>query len=237
MVLQKVKRLIDYWERWDIPMEHKHEVNPWLDLWSRENYLYFTLPVSLNFQRSSTAMRKAALDTWEDTETNYLFFPELVVEAEYEKIQADLRKHKLSLQPNKHTQIRTTISKSLFEKHDSDPRKLVSSKKRCVVQIQNYLRENKKNFPYLNWSKMCDYWMFIMHHYTDIKLQNKHKLSIIPDTHIQQASIVLWVSLTEDKPDMVKEKWFKLLKWTDINPVDLHSMLWNWSRNDFKPWA
>ena len=54
--------------------------------------------------------------------------------------------------------------------------------------------------------------MFIMSHYTDIKLQNKHLLSIIPDTHIQQASRVLGITKETDNPEQVKEKRFALLK-------------------------
>jgi hypothetical protein len=234
-MLQKVYNLITLREEGLIPREHQHEVNPWLDLGSRENYLYFTLPVALNFQRSSPAMRQAALRTREDPETNYLFFPESIVQTEYSKIQKDLIKHKLWLQPNKHTQIRTTLCQTLSELRSNDPRKLLESHRFDVMEIQSQLRENKKLYPYLNGSKMCDYWMFIMSHYTDIQLQNKDKLSIIPDTHIQQASIVLWITTPQDDPETVKVKWFKLLDGSGIYPMDLHSMLWNRSRNGFKP--
>lgn len=234
-ILQKVQKLIQARESGDIPQEHKHEVNPWLDLWSRENYLYFTLPISLNFQRSSPAMRSSALATRNDPETNYLYFPEEVVKYSFEKIQADITKHKLWLQKNKHTQIRITLCRTLNEKRDNDPRKLIKNKKSCVTQIRNELIENKKSYPYLNGSKMCDYRMFIMSHYTDITLQNKHKLSIIPDTHIQQASIKLWLTTEKDSPEQVKEKRFGLLKNTWIHPVDLHSMFRNRSRNNFNP--
>lgn len=127
------------------------------------------------------------------------------------------------------------LCKTFHENRENDPRNLIHTKKSCVIQIRNELTENKKLYPYLNGSKMCDYWMFIMSHYTDIQLQNKHKLSIIPDTHIQQASIVLGITTSTDSPEQVKEKWFALLNGTGINPVDLHSMLWNWSRNNFLP--
>lgn len=234
-IFQKIQQLIWYRNNKKIPQEHKHEVNPWLDLWSRENYLYFTLPVALNFQRSSPAMRSSALATWNDSMTNYLFYPEQVITYSFEKIQADLIKYKLGLQKNKHTQIRIALCKTLYEKRDSDPRNLITAKRSCVTQIRNELISNKKDYPYLNGPKMCDYRMFIMSHYTNINLKNKHKLSIIPDTHIQQASIKLWLTTDKDTPDQVKEKWFNLLQGSNIYPVDLHSMLWNWSRNNFKP--
>jgi hypothetical protein len=84
-----------------------------------------------------------------------------------------------------------TLCASLHLLWQNDPRVLLAANAWDVVQIREYLVTNKKAYPYLNGSKMCDYRMFIMSHYTDIPLQNKQKLSIIPDTHIQQASIVL----------------------------------------------
>lgn len=100
-----------------------------------------------------------------------------------------------------------------FHQHrENDPRNLIKTKRSCVTRIRNELQNNKKDYPYLNGSKMCDYRMFIMSHYTDIQLQNRHLLSIIPDTHIQQASIVLGITTTTDTPEQVKEKRFALLK-------------------------
>lgn len=234
-MIQRIHNLIAHRNNWDIPRMHQHEVNPGLDLGSRENYLYFTLPVSLNYQRSSPAMWQAALKTRDDPQTNYLFFPEQVINKEFHQIQKDLVKHKLGLQPNKHTQIRYTISQTLNNLRNNDPRALLQKHNYDVIAIQNELQWNKKLYPYLNGSKMCDYWMFIMSHYTDIQLQNKHKLSIIPDTHVQQASIVLGLTSEKDDPETIKKKRFDLLDWSWLYPADLHSMLRNRSRNNFKP--
>lgn len=84
-----------------------------------------------------------------------------------------------------------TLCTTFHEKWDDDPRKLIKANESSVVQIRKELMINHHAYPYLRGSKMCDYRMFIMSHYTDISLQDRHKLSIIPDTHIQQASIVL----------------------------------------------
>ncbi len=223
------------WARNEIPRLKEHEVHPELPLGSRERYLYFTLAPSLNFQRQSTALWQAALLTWNDAETNYLFYPEKVVETPYEKVQKDLRKHKLSLQLNKHTDIWIALCKGLHRDWNSDPRALIKDRHSCVTRIINYLQENKKQYPYLNGSKMSNYWLYILDSYTDIKLQNKHKLSIIPDTHVQQCSIHLGISKEGDTPEQVANAWFELLAGTDIAPVTVHPILWNWSRNNFKP--
>ena len=53
LVLEKLKTLKKQFEDGVIPVEHKHEVNPGLPKGSRENYLYFIMTCSLNYQRSS----------------------------------------------------------------------------------------------------------------------------------------------------------------------------------------
>lgn len=234
-ILSKVKILIEHWKNGDIPRLAHHEVHPKLKLGSRERYLYFTLPPSLNFQRISTSMWKSALATWEDTETNYLFFPEKVVLEDYSKIQKDLNKHKLSLQINKHTDIWISLCKAFNNYWDNDPRNLIKANKFEALNIINYLKENKKDFPYLNGSKMSNYWLYILDSYTNVKIKDKNNISIIPDTHVQQCSIHLGLTKNEDSPEEVALKWKELLSGTGINPVEMHPILWNWSRNNFKP--
>src|SRR5262245_5522350 len=113
VLLEKAKRLFLSFRTGNIPTLAEHEVHPDLDPGSRENYLYFTLPPCINFQRHSPAMWRSALATWSDPKTNYLFFPEKVVKRRRETIQADLVKHKLALQKNKHTDIWIAISTAL----------------------------------------------------------------------------------------------------------------------------
>lgn len=76
MLLDSVKELLAHYEQGQIPTLSQHEANSGLPLGSRENYLYFTLPVCINFQRSLPAMWAAALNTWKDEQTRYVFFPE-----------------------------------------------------------------------------------------------------------------------------------------------------------------
>ena len=104
VILEKVRKLKNAFEAGLIKQGHKHEVNPGLPRDGRINYLYFTLPVSINYQRSSPAMWASALETYNDPKTNYLFYPEKVVERSFEYLQADLIKHRLALQRNRHVQ-------------------------------------------------------------------------------------------------------------------------------------
>ncbi|MDO8582497.1 MAG: hypothetical protein Q7R63_00680 [bacterium] len=233
--LKRVLQLHKSFREGKIPTIKNHEINPGHPKGSRENYLYFTLPPCLNFQRSSPSMWKSAFATWSDPETNYLFYPEKVVTTPYEKVQKDLVKHKLSLQKNKHTNIWVTICKSLHDKFNDDPRKLIKDSNSSVIQIVKYLRENKTTFPYLNGPKMSNYWLYILDHYSDLKLIDKNELSIIPDTHVAQCSEHLKITESDASPEQIAFAWKELLKDSSLTPVEMHPVLWNWSRNNFMP--
>ncbi len=237
MILQKLEKLKKYFENGDIPALHKHEVNPGLPLHSRENYLYFTLTCSLNFQRLSPNTWKSALATWNDSSTRFVFFPEKVVNTDTQSLKDALLKHKLALQPNKHIHIWQVISKTFHDEFDDDPRELFKRNDFDSMLILNTLQGTmKKQFPYLSGPKLSNYLLFILLNYTDLQLKNTHVISIIPDTHIMKATVELGLLSREQvNPKSVERVWQSLLKNTKYSPIDFHSILWNWSRNKFRP--
>lgn len=236
MSLIKVKKLLNYYESGAIPVLSQHEVHPDLPIDSRENYLYFTLPVCINFQRSSPAMWAAALNTWNDETTRYLFFPEELAAIPTEKIRSDLLKHRLGLQPNKHTLIWTTIATTLHEYYGNDPRNIIKEAAEDAGALITLLQvTHKKRFPYLSGPKLSNYWPYILSQYTDVEFTNPQEISIIPDTHVLQASVVLGIVESGANPQQVEAAWKELLEDTGINPSRVHPALWNWSRNKFQP--
>ncbi len=236
MRLEKVKHLLQMYEQGIIPALEKHEVNPDLPLGSRENYLYFTLPVCINFQRNSPALWAAALATWEDEVTRYVFYPEQLAERPMQQIRADLAKHKLALQPNKHTLIWTTIARTLHEHYLDDPRKIIEEAEGDAGKLIYLLQKTyRKRFPYLSGPKLSNYWPFILSLYTDAHFTNPQEISIIPDTHVLQSSIRLGLSDASTTPLQVEALWRELLKGSGINPSQVHPALWYWSRNKFRP--
>lgn len=235
-VLEKVRRLKGAFDGGLIEQGHKHEVNPGLPKGSRLNYLYFTLPVSVNYQRSSPAMWASALKTYNDPRTNYLFYPEKVVGEPFDKLRADLTKHRLALQSNRQVQIWQRIAATLAEHYNSDPREVLREGGMDVVRlIDNISQRYRARFPYLGGAKMSNYWLYILHNFTDARLANIDKLSIIPDTHVCQCSVVLGLTDEGSNPDKVAGRWFELLDGSEINPIDMHPILWNWSRANFQP--
>ena len=236
MPLERVKKLLAYYEQGAIPTLAQHEVHPDVPLSSRENYLYFTLPVCINFQRTSPAMWASALKTWEDETTRYLFFPEKLADVPIERVRDDLLKHRLGLQPNKHTLIWTTIARTFFQYYDSDPRKLIAEADNDAGKLITLLQKtHKKRFPYLSGPKLSNYWPYILSHYTDVQFANPQEISIIPDTHVIQSSVVLGLVPPGASSAQVEIAWKFLLKDSGINPSRVHPALWNWSRNKFEP--
>ncbi len=235
-ILPKVIKLYNLFEAGQIPTLSQHEVHPNLDKSSRENYLYFTFSPCLNFQRSSPALWQSALNTWQDFQTNYLFFPEEVVKKPREQIQKDLIKHKLALQQNKHTDIWLAISNAFHIFYKNDPRELFKLEDWDVLKIRQVIQIDKnKNFPYLSGPKMANYWLYIISHYTDAKFKNMHEISIIPDTHVIQSTVKLGITKSISSPELVAKAWKELLEGSGLTPVEMHPVLWNWSRNNFVP--
>ncbi|MDO8408084.1 MAG: hypothetical protein Q7S95_02515 [bacterium] len=235
-MLDRVLKLHELFQQGKIPTLVEHEVNPSLPKGSRENYLYFTLPPSINFQRQSPAMWASALKTWNDPKTNYLFFPEKIVQKSREHIQKSLLKHKLALQLNKHTDIWIAVSKAFNTHFKSDPRELFKTADWDVVQVHRIIQQDmRKDFPYISGPKMANYWLYILSHYTDAKFKNTQEISIIPDTHVLQSSIKLGLTDATTSPLEVAAVWKELLKGGTLAPVEMHPVLWNWSRNNFRP--
>lgn len=234
--LLRVRQLLAYFDQGRIPQLAQHEVNPNLPRGSRENYLYFTLPVCINFQRSSPAMWASALAAYEDPATNYVFFPEKLAGVPIEQIRCDLTRHKLALQPNKHTLIWTTIAAALRLYYASDPRQVLAEAGYDAGVLVRLLRTtNRTRFPYLSGPKLSNYWPYILAQYTDVRFDSMHNLSIIPDTHVIQSSEHLGLVAPGASQLQVENAWHELLSESDITPVQMHPVLWNWSRNNFQP--
>lgn len=235
-ILARVQKLAEHYRSGDIPVLAQHEVNPNLKKGSRENYLYFTLAPCLNFQRSSPALWRAANATYQDPKTNFVFFPEKVIKVSDAELKAALVKHSLAVQTNKHPFIWRTITTSLYDHYSSDPRKIIKAGNADLLKILNLVQvEQKTLFPYLSGPKLSNYWLFILAHFTDIKLKNLQDLSIIPDTHSIKSSINLGLVSEDASPIDVDLAWRELLKGSDFTPLEMHSVLWNWSRNNFLP--
>ena len=129
---------------------------------------------------------------------------------------------------------------TFIELFDGDIRKLFDMMNNDVDKIRNFIqKENKKKFPYLSGTKICNYWLYVIYQYTNRKYENIENLTVAPDTHVCKSTLKLGL-ITDDEFNsnnvqfIVIERWQELFKDTKYKPIDIHTILWLWSRNGFK---
>lgn len=240
-ILEKVDRLIKLYKEGRLGGEVMPEdANPSLEKSSVENYLYFTLPMALNYQRNSYKLWESALKTYKDEETNFVFNPKLCLKKTFEEVQYALTKYKVALQKQKQTEIWLKLCNTFVEFYDGDIRKLFDSQENNVDKIRKYIQiENKKKFPYLSGTKICNYWLYVIYQYTDRRYKDMENLTVAPDTHVCKATLKLGLITEEEFKQsnvqlIVIDRWKELLDGTNYNQIDVHTPLWLWSRNSFK---
>ena len=240
-ILDKVDRLIVMYKMGELGGEVMPEdANPHLEKSSLENYLYFTLPMALNYQRNSYTLWDSALKTYQDEKTRFVFNPKMCLEKSFEEVQYALTKYKVALQKQKQTEIWLSLCKTFVELFDGDIRKLFDMFDNDVDRIRDFIqKDNKKKFPYLSGTKICNYWMYVIWEYTDRKYKNIENLTVAPDTHVCKATHKLGL-INDDEfnssnvRQIVIDKWKELFKDTKYKSIDIHTPLWLWSRNGFK---
>ena len=240
-IFEKLDKLYAMWKSGALGGEFMPEdSNPNLSKLSLENYLYFTLPMALNYQRNSYKLWESAKQTYEDRETNFVFNVDKVLSADVEKVKAALTKYKVALQPNKQTEIWIKLCQTFKDRFNGDIRNLFKICNYDVNKIRDYIQvEHKKDFPYLSGNKICNYWLYVLYQYTDVKYINREDLSVAPDTHVIQASHKLGIVTSEELSKnniqlIVAERFCDILMGTKYCPIDIHTPLWLWSRNGFK---
>lgn len=240
-ILNNVEKLLKMYHNGDLGGEVMPEdANPHFEKSSLENYLYFTLPMALNYQRNSYSLWKSALQTYNDDSTKFVFNPKTCLEKSFEEVQYALTKYKVALQKQKQTEIWISLCNTFVELFDGDIRKLFDMLDNDVDKIRNFIqKENKKKFPYLSGTKICNYWLYVIYQYTDRNYTNIENLTVAPDTHVCKATLKLGL-ITQDEFNssnvqlIVIDRWNNLLTNTKYNLIDIHTPLWLWSRNGFK---
>lgn len=237
--MNKVYALLEVYKSGKLGGEKMPEdENPALDESAKENYLYFTLPMALNYQRNSYTLWECANKTYKDADTTDVFKTEAVVTMEEQQLREKLLMYKVALQPTKQPIIWKTLCETIENDFAGDIRKIFRENDYSVCQIKDYISKNKKKFPYLGGNKICNYWLYVMEQYTDVKFVDRENITVAPDTHVIQASERLGIISLEEAEqgnvqDIVVKRWQELLKGTDLDPIDVHTPMWLWSRSKF----
>lgn len=236
-ILKKVRLLMKLYYDGKLGGEKmpEHE-NPGLNKASKENYLYFTLPMALNYQRNSYVLWECANRLYK--QSPMLFDCAWAAQIPLNELRDILVEYKVALQPNKQPVIWKTLCSTFAEKFNGDIRCFFSDMDYTVIKIKEYIRNNKKLFPYLGGNKICNYWLYVMEQYTDAEFNDREYITVAPDTHVIQASIKLGVITAEEASGSdvqlkLAQRWFDLLKDTEYRPIDVHTPMWLWSRGKF----
>lgn len=240
VILDKVDKLMAMYKNGELGGEVMPEdANPNFEKDSLENYLYFTLPMALNYQRNSYKLWKSALQTYQDSATKFVFEPKKCITRNFEDVQEALTKYKVALQKQKQTEIWIKLCNTFIELFNGDIRKLFDMFGNDVDKIREFIQvKNKKKFPYLSGTKICNYWLYVIYQYTDRKYKNIDHLTVAPDTHVCKATLKLGLISNEEFNSnniqtIVINRWQEILKDTNYKPIDVHTPLWLWSRNGF----
>ena len=239
-ILEKVNKLVVAYKQGILGGEKMPEdENPHLEKDSKQNYMYFTLPMALNYQRNSYVLWECANRMYADNEANPVFDSEAVCLMSEELLKEYLVKYKVALQPNKQPLIWKKICETIEYKLNGDIRNLFVINGYSVKRIKEYIQSNKKDFPYLGGNKICNYWLYVLEQYTDIEFVDRENITVAPDTHVIQASHKLGVITAEESQlasvqTLLAERWENLLQGTDLKPIDVHTPMWLWSRGKFE---
>ena len=240
VILAKVEQLILYHKQGLLGGEKMPEdENPHLERDSMQNYLYFTLPMALNYQRNSYTLWECANKMYADEETRIVLDSKAVCSMSEEQLREYLTRYKVALQPNKQPLIWKKLCETIENKLDGDIRNLFSRNGYSVKAVKEYIQKNKKDFPYLGGNKICNYWLYVLEQYTDIEFADRENITVAPDTHVIQASQKLGVISAEEAESanvqlLLAERWADLLKDSAYVPIDVHTPMWLWSRSKFK---
>lgn len=238
-ILAKVNRLMDAYRQGILGGEKMPEdENPRLEKGSGQNYMYFTLPMALNYQRNSYTLWECANRMYADAEARAVFDSKEVCAMPEELLRKYLVEYKVALQPSKQPLIWKKLCETIEHRLDGDIRNLFAVNGFSVGRIKEYIGNNKRDFPYLGGNKICNYWLHVIERYTDAEFADRENITVAPDTHIIQASQKLGVISEEESSSartqlIIAERWDSLLAGTELKPIDVHTPMWLWSRGKF----
>lgn len=214
------------------------DVHPDLAKDSKELLHYLTLGMCLNYQRNSYKLWEACTAAYLDTEVNWIFSPKRVAASDEDHLRPALIKHKVALQPNKHTNNWKRVSEGIVKYGRGDMRLILEAHDYDIAKIRDFIQTNRKDFPYLAGDKICNYWLFVLLQYTSFPIHNRQALTIAPDTHVLNASVRLGVLSSvelegSNAQTICSDAWDRVLAPSEFLPIDIHTPLWLWSRQGF----
>lgn len=144
-ILQRVEKIIQAYKSGLLGGEKmpEHE-NPGLPAGSRENYMYFTLPMALNYQRNSYKLWECANRMY--AEKPFMYNSHDVCEMSPDDVKSVLTEYKVALQPNRQPVIWTTLCETVERDLNGDIRGLFSECDFKVAAVKARIEGSRKKF-------------------------------------------------------------------------------------------
>ena len=164
---------------------------------SREQLLFVTLTVSVDYMRDASELWRAARDAWADADTRYLFEPRDVVAAGYQQVERDLKATALSRKTKRDALAWHTIAKTLATKWNGDPRSFLEDCDFHAPTILSRLRRDnhdegnrrRPDFPLLKGKKIGPLWVRMLRDNIGIDLSGLADVPIPVDVHVLRATL------------------------------------------------
>ncbi|MCH9053332.1 MAG: hypothetical protein IIA72_20115 [Proteobacteria bacterium] len=221
-----------------------------LTIGSREHLLFLMLTVSVDYMRNASALWKAGCEAWADASLRYLYEPQNVVAAGYQKVEHDLKLCGISRKTRRDADAWFTISRTLAEKWKGDPRRFLGDCGNDAPTIlrrltrDNHLEDDRRrpDFPLLRGPKIGPLWVRMLRDNAGITLSALAEVPIPVDVHILRATLCTGVlhgdfaGSTNEIFERVRRAWRDAthgLSLTDEQPMvsmDVDAALWTLSR-------
>lgn len=161
-IIQNCKELLQAYKEWKLwYMEMPKNSKPEIFKSQEEKLVYFTLPMSLNYQRNSYSLWEWVLKSYQDADVAQIFSIETSAKLSEDELREKLLKHKIALQSNKHINTWMRISQTIYENWGTIEN-LLEVAEYDFLKLKNILQNtHKKGFPYLSWPKIFHYWCLL----------------------------------------------------------------------------
>lgn len=200
-----------------------------------------TLAMALNYQRNSYKLWESVVKAYQDDNTKWIFNPKLVAKSDINELRETLLLHRVGLQPNRHPEIWHRVAKGIVNSSvKGNVQGLIESVEYNISNLKEIMQDTRKSdFPYLSGPKIFNYWLYVLENYANVSWKSRELITIAPDTHILKASVKLGLCSEEvlnggaDDRRTVSLAWEKALAGSGLEPIDIHTPLWLWSRAGF----
>lgn len=206
---------------------------------SREHLLFLTLTVSIDYMRDADRLWDAARATFNDPETRFLFFPEEVVQKDFQTIINAGQNYNLFKRPSKDAERWIKICKTFHDYYQNSPLNFIEDCNFDALCIRNRLHNYATLFPGLSGDKIGALWLRVVWKIGGIRLTNLKKISIPVDAHIRRATIKTQVITNHEEipknkldllDDYIRLAWDLSFQNTEIMPLEIDEPLWHLSR-------